>query len=212
LSNLRQIGTGFILYANDNKQRLPSYGRLPDYPDDLWWYATLPKYMGIKPPAKLLVGINWLRCPSAEEGTYSTYGVNYGKDNQPLITYEGNPPTYPGSMKISQLKPGTMLAADSFDPQALAIGVPAAVIYSPLPGMFPLNVDFDGDGVLDSNLSILGVSRGAQFNHMALRHGGKRQSKKFFYFSAANMVFADGSARPVNVRDWAKNVDHMWGP
>src|SRR5687767_3475538 len=42
LSNLRQLGMAFFMYANENRQRLPFQGSQgnPAYEDWIWWQET----------------------------------------------------------------------------------------------------------------------------------------------------------------------------
>lgn len=60
-SNMRQIGLGFAMYANDNQ------GKLPFHKDDVWWFGDTDKYTG---SLGALIGIGYLNskfvaCPQS---------------------------------------------------------------------------------------------------------------------------------------------------
>jgi prepilin-type N-terminal cleavage/methylation domain-containing protein/prepilin-type processing-associated H-X9-DG protein len=206
MSNLRQINLALLQYANDNKLTLPPYGNIANYADDRWWYSLIRRYIGLPKDSPKIVTKDLLRCPS-EPNSVFTYGVNYGKDHWNIFTYEGNPPTYPGSVKLTKLSPGTMLVADAQDNRFDDYG--ASVVYHPWG--FPLNQDFDGDGILDSNRSVNTGPYGTPFNHFGARHGPSRRGTAGRVFKTqGNVSFVDGSVRPVRLVDWAQNKENLW--
>jgi prepilin-type N-terminal cleavage/methylation domain-containing protein len=195
----RQLGQAVLMYVGDDKDsRLPPFGNFPANDDNRWWWNLIRPYLTSS--TNQLVGISYLRCPSEKSANLfaSTYGVNYNM----VFNYEGTPPTCtdnpavcPGSLRVPEISGGTFLLSDAFFSQS---GVRGGYIYTPQ--NFPLNQDADGDGVADSNSSVLGIES-TPYNHLAPRHRG-----------AAVCTFANGSVRKVPLRDWIANKEQMWGP
>lgn len=220
-SNLRQIVGAMILYANENKGSLPAYGNVSTFAQDRWWYSQLGRLIFDADPSlpdtsseRRHPGINVMRCPS-EDNSHATYGVNYGKEpsrNTNFISYEGSSPTYVGSQKITQLRSSTFLVADCFDARFDIYG--ASLVYSAVPGagLWELDFDWDGDGILDSHNALLQGIYPTPYNHLGVRHGSLRQVGTKTIREMANMAFVDGSVKPVRAADWAQNRDAIWGP
>jgi len=122
LSNVRSIGSAMLMYANENKQRLPFSGsRGTPYAEDwIWWQETPfppgrpvvdPKQSAIAP---YMGGFNAevLRCPSDEVmqrpgagdgGRYLySYTLNYRLESSPLRPDKTLPPI--GAIKNSAAK------------------------------------------------------------------------------------------------------------
>lgn len=207
LSNERQIIMAMIQYTMDYKGQLPMYGHYyatNSEDPQMYWWITLAPYISSEGK---YAGSNFMRCPSDRDPTRNfTYGVHYGKIPYAPFTYSAVPgsnqaldPGYGGSKKITQVGPGTFLLGDKRHVQIGGGG--DAAIYTPN-HIWTLNRDYDDDGVMDSNADALGILPNPQnpYNHADPRHGG-----------SINFAFADGSARPVKVRDFANNKDDIWG-
>ena len=72
--------------------------------------------------------------------------------------------------------------------------------YNPVgSGSWALNLDVDFDGIPDSNSGLV-FSCDPPFSHIDPLHN-----------KTANFSFADGSVRRMQIRDWAQNLNGMWG-
>lgn len=101
-SNLKQIGTGFQLYSNDNNDFFPPYR---DYavPDEHCWFEDfIPEYLNGKHiglSSKIFSTRKIIECPAANLDIKFSYGYNAGVYNQsPVI---GSGPS--GPVKISRV-------------------------------------------------------------------------------------------------------------
>ncbi len=203
LNNVRQLALALFLYADDNRGKLIDLSLARGGSWIQWTQGILP-YLGQKEGVGLAtepwVGWNYLRCPGDPvTDAYAywntsgvqlfTYGLNYtGAITPSVFTYGDSAafPGWPGSARLADLVPGTMLLADS---------TPQPWIYTPRG--WPLNNAPDND----SNTAILG-SGGPRYNCAGFgRHPGQR----------VNAAFADGSARALTLADWKANKDHAWG-
>lgn len=197
LNNQRQIGAAILMYAGENDNQLPSFGNVVTYDYDRSWWVLVYPYLTSNTNANLRIGATYLRCPTEKNpAVYWTLGVNYGRRTNNIFAYEGSPPTYPGSMRLTQLAPTTFLAADCMDIQGTG-GSPC--VYSPLE--WPFNQDADSDGAPDSNSEVYSGAFAVPYNHFGARHQG-----------SAICVFADGSARKVSLQEWVTNKNMLWGP
>jgi len=184
LSNVRQIATMFLLYANDNKGSLPPFAPDVNSPIGDYWTHQMSPYFNRHKDEE--VGRDFMRCPSVE-GWY-TYGVNYSAIMKPpIITYGnalGTDARYEGSGKLGRIKPSAILLMD------------ADHLYVFNPAWWRL----DNAPDYDSNSGILS-SEGAKYNYAAFpRHR-----------MTINAAFGDGSAHNVRLDEWKNNKDQMWG-
>ena len=92
-SNLKQVGLGLAVYADDQDSFLPPYGW--DCCGPPYWHSIMALYMG---------GDNWY-WEWADSGY--RYGVNYGS----LFEYAAED----GSMRITDVEPTWYLVADGLD-------------------------------------------------------------------------------------------------
>jgi len=88
MGNLRQIGLGLILYADDNDGFLPSIGWRPasSYPGLGYWFMRANNYMGTNINTSMTVNVNnkrnavW-KCPNNRQYAWAEgmmcYGFNY---------------------------------------------------------------------------------------------------------------------------------------
>lgn len=190
LSNIRQIATMFVMYANDNKGSLPLFAYDGNDPIQEHWVCTISKYFGR--PLDQGVGRDYMLCPSFVSGKYPTgsgeysYGVNYTAIKLPPVfsyAHVAGDPRWPGSGKISMLKNNTMLVMDAY------------LLYVCNPAHWLLD-----NATSDSNQSII-TTYGAQYNFAAFdRHK-----------NTINIGFVNGSARNVSLEEWKTNKDQMWG-
>jgi prepilin-type N-terminal cleavage/methylation domain-containing protein len=185
LSNQRQILLGLTMYVGSNKSCLPSAYDFSTFTP--WEIAMQPYFSNRK------AGIDFMRCPNSPDGLYGTYGLNYGENMDQRVFGVTGTGGAKGSIKLTRVSPGTMLAADVSD---MGNG-PAPTFTSPY--YWPFDVDRSGNGVNDS--FSIGLPRG-DYNFVSFRHPGK----------TAVGCFADGSARPITISDWEKNESGLWGP
>jgi prepilin-type N-terminal cleavage/methylation domain-containing protein/prepilin-type processing-associated H-X9-DG protein len=189
LSNQRQLAQAFLCYAQDYDETLPYFGdRWPS--PRVYWTELIQPY---------LRNDRVLECPSwPKEGKYRNkrgqlvagkygFGVNYGL----LFTYlvlNGQPYVAPTRLAGVNNPAGTLLTTDSQG---------SHYVYSPL--LFPLNTDWDGDGLRDSHGAKLWVE--GPYN----RGDPRRHSE------GSNCTFLDGHARWIHAHDWLTNRGDMWG-
>jgi len=207
LSNKRQMGIGFAAYALDHDGRLMPLSSYANFSAHPAWYQSLARYTLHTDKE---VGTSILRCltfePIDPNANNRSYAVNY-----PGVFAHVDPDVTPdpstlfaGSARLDKLPAYVFLTAD-FKTTGSYATTPAAFwvsfIYNPdyPAGYWVLNVDTDGDGVLDSAASqIPGLGR---YNGLDPRHPT----------NTANFLFADGSAHSVPIADWARNDKNLWG-
>jgi len=186
LNNQKQIVSGIHLYAADNQGALPPYYRIGSngsMDTSSVWTTLIQPY--IPPPPFKYIGLSWLRCPSAPKTVSTTIGVNYAEvANVAPFGIEG--PGRPGSMKLMQVSPTTVLTADIQNPSGHA--------WFLNPRQFPLTVDSDGDGIADTRPG------NPPNNWFMARHS-----------KSAVCSFADGSVRLVTLKEWG-STQKLWGP
>jgi prepilin-type N-terminal cleavage/methylation domain-containing protein len=133
LSNLKQAGVAFRLYAEENEDRLP-LTRVD--PSEVFWMHLIGPYLGKRysPPGNYFGG-DFMKCPSNKsELSLGAYDSTYG-----CVMYEVCP-WPPSVVKFANLKPGKYVLADTFR------------YCNPLgPASTPLVTDSDGDGLPDTN-------------------------------------------------------------
>lgn len=189
LSNVRQFGMGFRMYAEAHKGQLPPYGFVPAYGTD--WPGLINPYLGGTDGRE--PGRDYLRCPSGMDRGVADYNPlivhTYGADYGGVFVYNEAAPTWYArkpTPKLSSLKSTYYLVADSW----------GAGIYTP--EVWSFTDDYSGNAIADTGAS---VGYEARYNRMDMRH----QSGK-----AANAVYADGHAAPVTLNDWEQNKDLIW--
>jgi len=181
MNNHRSVVNALILYAGENSGRLPAYYRIvgEDGSFTSGWWDSAVQYMDA--PKNAGIGYDYLRCPEAGPDVSTTIGVNYAEvPNAAPFGIEGG--GYPGSMRLSQVSPSTVLSAD--------IRNPAGHAWFLNPNQWPLTTDTDGDGVPDTRSG----------NWFAPRHNKN-----------VVCGMADGSARVITMSEWGNNKK-LWGP
>jgi len=197
LSNQRQLALVMSTYATDYDQTLPSYAFLySSGGEERQWYKQITSYSSHGKNGFL--GANVMRCPSQEDDTrFGTYGLNYGPTNKSPFSYSAinfTDPNFAGSMRLDNVLGSTFMAGDAVHLNVLGGDT---AIYNPL--FFLLDMDHDSDGTPDTSAAIF-ASGLTPYNHFDPRHN-----------NSGACVFFDGSARLVQVPDWASNDDGMWG-
>jgi prepilin-type N-terminal cleavage/methylation domain-containing protein/prepilin-type processing-associated H-X9-DG protein len=190
LSNMRQIGLAFQQYANNYHDFVPYNFGVPTSNDR--WHFLLAREIGLDMNQTSIGMIDGsygvfkgspILCPSYGETDQIqgiTYAANYG-----FVTV-GPPPQVPA--RTVDLKPSTFLSVDSN----------TGHVYSP--NNWGLNIDYDNDGLNDSNGAALAGE--GPYNNIVPRHLG----------TTANFVMADGSGHALRMADWASGGKDLWGP
>jgi len=209
LGNMKQVALALLLYADENESWLPPSEFEASPGANQFWTTTIVPYLGHKVGEPFngwgnylgggwnyQVGQTFLRCPArnplylATQADNYTIGINYGK----LSGFHVPPTTfYDGRIqKLSELKARVYMIADGSFLQRPIVYWPHASAY------WPLNSDYDGDGLNDT-----GTSTGPD----AFPYNGI----KFIHGKTANFAFSDGSAASLTVRQWASNENQIWG-
>ena len=209
LSNRKQVALGFNIYANDHEDKLPPYAynfagtplagttQAPD------WKTVLSPFLNVS-TALANDFENKLGCPAIMRPALGaiTSAPNYNR----VINYHAVLAGTGGSMRLGQIPVGTYLVGESTN----------IVIYSPT--VFPIDLDTDADGILDSNSSLFNSPTQPKItcNNFIFHHDRPNASLAFNanmkMADKGNVVFADGSARVVTREQWLKNDGGMWGP
>lgn len=219
MSNLRQVGTAFIMYCNANKGWLPATARgTPLYGHDwLYWDITrnmdnsaIAPYLGRRmgtgaaASARPRLNVSMFRCPSDDFG-YRVRGVNAGNSTGPyrysyVVNYwvgsgfEYLQPTTTKSTaaKLNQIKrPGEKMLLYEEDASTLDDGHGSPNFPGPTN---LLGIRHDDRG---RKSDIVGAGSG---NYTVLPNAKKR----------GNVAFADGSVRYVSRTEFHK--DSAWKP
>jgi prepilin-type N-terminal cleavage/methylation domain-containing protein/prepilin-type processing-associated H-X9-DG protein len=191
LSNLRQLGSAFVEYTQDYD------GVLPTAP---LWRSELRVYFGSgNGSGGQTLGVDFMRCPSAPDENYATYGINYpfvmgiGPYDDPMY------PGWPGSAMLDKVPAEVYIVADTFYKDW---GRGQYAIYGTIPhpgtGLWQFDHDWDGDGLLDSSYEEVHCE-GPYNGWGPVHHGG------------ANCLFADGHAKWVSKQAFVTNRDGLWG-
>jgi prepilin-type N-terminal cleavage/methylation domain-containing protein len=192
LSNIRSGGLGFALYVEDSE------GVLPLLSSGSRWFRRVAPYAGGDEDTGSEFGgfgESFARCPGMDDDFYRTYGANapglFGSD-----VAEGGF----GSAKLELVPPNVFLIADSHNKNwGLGDYNWWGGILNPEASWY-YTEDTDGDGELDSAASEL-MSEGP-YNGWGPVH-----------LDTGNLVFADGSARPIAIKEFVDpdNNEEIWG-
>jgi prepilin-type N-terminal cleavage/methylation domain-containing protein/prepilin-type processing-associated H-X9-DG protein len=127
ISNMKQAGLAFQMYAQDWEGLLPICQTA--------WYMQIVPYIGGSARGKYF-GVDFMRCPSQDKSVWGTYGVNYGPDR-------GGAFGYTMSNKLDNHAANVFMMADGCDS-----GGGLNIIYSP--AVWYYTEDRDKDGVRDT--------------------------------------------------------------
>ena len=197
LSNLRNAGLGFLLYAEDFDGRLPGlYSR---------WFRQLSPYVGYADNYTWDCegfGAEYARCPSMPEDAFRTYGANYPG----VFCIEKIDLSWAnGSSNLHLIPQGVFLIADSYNKDWGYGGDYnwAGTIMNPSlddPRSWFYDFDWDGDGELDSRNGEM-ICEGP-YNGWYPVH-----------LDTGNLLFSDGSARPISIAEFVDpdNNKDIWG-
>lgn len=202
MSHQKQIVTAMMAYAADNNGLLPHMATSTASGDKDPWFAVMAQYLNFA--SGKYPGRDSMRCPAAQKKVKDfTYGINLSSGGIPerdsvvfaRINEDGSrPDVAPGSKRLANLSPSTILLADTLD----EVNPESTVFYHPKSPNWSVDSDKDGDGVNDS-CSNLGSKR--KFNCLDPRHSGK----------AFIGIAADGSARVLTIRQFMEEPKY-WGP
>lgn len=202
MNNQKQIVAAMMAYAADNQGSLPDVASTSTSGESGMWYETISGYLDY--PKNQYIGRQVLRCPAASKTRNDfTYGINYSSGPNRVFTRRAVgddtaanvAAAYPGSQRLGNLSPYAILIADAYDPN----NPESSLFYHPASPNWSIDVDKDGDGVVDS-ASSLGGNR--KFNCIEPRHANGK---------AFVGVAADGSAKLLTIREWAQTPKY-WGP
>ena len=194
-SNLRQLGIAFHPYVEDYDNHLP--------PQESYWYDPIRRYLNMPKSYNILdpdgtysdqiVGYTapGLSCPYQEvynpsDGPSGPYGMN-----NPNVVRSG------AAERLDDVPATTFFFADAY----------SAWIWAP--NVYPLTVDLDGDGILDTSSTFTGVSW-YYFNHLRPRHPagyltGSADTR------GANFMFPDMHVKFRTFTQWLDNDGNLWG-
>src|SRR5688572_15419143 len=81
-SQLRQLGLAFTMYAHDNDRQMLMVIQYP-------WPTQLVRYFSANTnsAAANLVGLDYMRCPTAPASQYQVYAINYGPNRGGAFWY-----------------------------------------------------------------------------------------------------------------------------
>ena len=189
-SNLHQCGLALRMYADDYDGKAPMAD--PGY----YWFWVLGPYLGRSEAGaagqpEIELGITDFYCPEdahpidleANGIPHGTYAMNY-----PVITaYQYRYPQG-GPVVLDEVPATTMVMTDGS----------GWVIYTP--AVWPLDVDWDGDGINDTNGAVLAAYYGQFYNYFRPRHN-----------NSANILYADAHVKPMTMLDWCNNEGDVWG-
>ena len=193
-SNTRQFAMAFYYYCNDNDGQMPELTHSSTAGD---WFVELVKYIGESSENQDV----W-DCPSDEhkEENLMGYAPNFANVLAywvDLSTSHGGPYPWPIArlpFNVNSLRrPGEVMSFTETWGPGQAVLTP----YGPTSlATWPLDEDFDGDGVLDSNATerINGENWWgwpAPYNRVAARHGDR----------VANAGFMDGHVESLFIND-----------
>ncbi|MBU0477152.1 prepilin-type N-terminal cleavage/methylation domain-containing protein [bacterium] len=143
VSNLRQIGLAFTMYADDYDGWLPFY--LETSGDCLFWHQEISPYLG--KTTSEYAGKDYIRCPTST-GTDASYGANYY-----VVFGQGPVSAQNGSRRLYKVPANVFLLGDAV----------TCAIHNPT--QYPLNSDRDGDGINDTNSFMADI-----YNRLSIRH------------------------------------------
>lgn len=120
--NLKQIGSGFLMYTSDNNDRLPPLNLVGNFPNKLWYVNLLAVYVPVKDwsnEAAGNVGPNakvWT-CPSTPPDKIN-WSRGYGVNASNVISYPFNIKHRGGALSLGHIKNTSklLLIADCYRP------------------------------------------------------------------------------------------------
>lgn len=203
-SNLRQIGYGLRMYADDNSGKAPTMGPWPAKERGWAWNIVLLPYLMNKldPNAyndlelyeETALGYGWFACSEdPDPDSYVKYDIipsngYYGINYVAVSAYEPDG----GGAVLDELHRGTFVIGDSAEFH----------VWTPGPTGWAFDTDTDGDGTKDTNMGLWwwGYSPQHKYNGFRVRHprGG-------------NVLFPGGHIGPVTFEEWFTNYDGIWG-
>ena len=200
LSNLRQLGLGFAVYAEDNRNRLPALADPVNWRGT--WTRKISPYMGHPDQIRVKEGFgeSYMRCPGQAPEAYRTYGVSY-----PTVFRAANWAPHALHVKLDSV-PGTVYMAGESTNKDWGIGYDynwSAPIYHPLGWKLDLIWPSTPAYYPEGNSSHSLVSRGhGPYNNWGPVHRGG---------TAGTFMFSDARVEVVTIRAWAANENDLWG-
>lgn len=217
LSNARQIGMALQMYANVNNGSLPiiwrdgagnsnigAVGHPGVTADSSSWCVQLSILMNIDWSQQCMLNANfeyagpgpnpskvWM-CPSAPGDMAVGYAVNYPN----VVHYQK--PVGRDPYKITRIRNSSEVMAFA---ESMGHGSLTTISMDNSATGWPVDMDFDGDGIKDTNTFLYQYGY-AQFGNVGIRHNKR-----------ASCVFVDGHAALVHIKDMA-NADTnatFWG-
>lgn len=202
LSNERQLGIAYAAYAADSDDYYPPVGTIG--PLNITYWKVMARYLGhdggdplVAASTDEMYGRDYLLCPVEPRDAPAGFppdaihgGAGYGIHYLGITSYDpgGGPNLWYafGPRRLSDLSLKLFALGDAA----------GQFIYTPK--IWGMSIDSDGDGVGDS--STLGLD--PLYNRFDPRHPNQ----------TGNLLFVDGSARPIMISDWLNNEGDIWKP
>ena len=231
-SNLRQIVTAMLMYANDNKGCLPNYGYMDSTgvqiyyepngtdiynPSSGLWTEGIHKYLtgdhrnaALGTAANYFLSATYMRCPEAPDlngnDNFWTYGVNYG-----ITTSTATTTKKPGIFALYQL---TGNSAQYRGSRKITAVKPTEFLvcdiiraYSATPPYAYNNqyqtLNTDTDG--DGLLDTNSTTYSGNKPYGKYNYADFRHASKTMNYAAA-----DGSVQSVGLKTWFNNEGFLW--
>ena len=221
VSNTKQIGLAFQMYAGDSKDCLPYYADWTDQSNfEKRWYGSLMPY--ITKFTKKGQNVPVFICPSRTAKVTNNkfdpsvqkidYGVSYVGSGG-LFSYKNFPNTSNlQSERISRIRNAgnVFIMMDSQPQQIDGVWYSLDVVYAPYSPTYPngtpswtFDIDYDNDGIFDSSSAGLSPRYPyppyLPFNCSAHRHN-----------KGLSVTFADGHSANVKTKEWVQKQHWMW--
>jgi prepilin-type N-terminal cleavage/methylation domain-containing protein len=223
LSNIKQFGVALGVHVAENDGELPTFVANSDPLLQSQWAIDFAASMGVDWESEVEAikarqngttgpaGFDGWKCPADADDQPFVYGPNYPN----LVAYESNPgmygPTKRKPLKIEQVRAASSVMIFSEQSEATETSIWTPFGAGKLPGgEWPFDTDFDGDGIKDSNGSILSTLKSKYgtdnpYNNLGPRHGGQGIN------GSVNNTFVDGHGDSRTMKQMIDNEDDVWG-
>ncbi len=212
-SNLRQLGQVFHMYVTDDLGGYLPPGYTYYHPAShglsgnlgVWhgWY--LSKYFGQDGVISRYEGFGgtYLRCPTQEEDCDHTYGINYHSSHAGPWGWTNTDYSYGNLLmdgrRLDDQENNWYMTTDIHSRDCGNGAYPNYTAFVYRPNGWTINVDWDGDSILDSS-------------HYFITTSGPYNGTGPWHFQSGNHLFRDGHVDSRNLYQWITNENGLWGP